>query len=371
MNERSGLHCYDLTSFIINMNHHTFKEMNQVMQSIPRVLVAGGNPGRWSADERAYESHYVNGVEAWVFALNGTYVPEKELTASMIAEYDLVMLNLNAIKEPQRLVKIRSLVENRPAYVHWMTLLEGDMQWYLKPLPHLKEIFNASTFVNCINAHAEAFIQSLTSAPVHTLGIPYPAEGIRNFSTPFSKRDECVLICPFLRMRQNEYAVAKQLNLPIRGFERRLSLKLSKLFSNYRTFGSMFQREVNKDYVQSIMNDPGIDIHYETRLDLYYALAGSARLWLNLDDRYTWGRYVLDAAALGVPIISTVNTGHTQKLFPDLTVSSPFAIDEAIELSRRVIEDQQFAQTACDIAWERLQEYTPENMKQRLWDILK
>lgn len=344
--------------------------INSMQSQLSNVLVVGGNPGQWTAEQRSYEAHYVNGVEAWVFALGGRYVHESLVTPRMIAESDLVIMNLNAIKEPQRLAKIRSLAEQRPSKVQWMTLLEGDMQWYLKPLPHLRELFDASTFVNCINVHAEAFIQSLTSSPVYTLGIPYPAEGIRSFATQHNQRDECVLICPFLRMRQNEYAIAKQLNLPIRGFERRLSVKPSTIMSNKRLYGSMFQRDVNKHYIDGIMNDPKIDIHYETRLDVFYAEAGKAKLWLNLDDRYTWGRYVLDAAALGVPIISTVNTGHATKLFPDLTVDSPFAIDQAVLIARTLLNDPEFAQSVCDRAWEGLQEYTPERVTQRLWTIL-
>jgi glycosyltransferase involved in cell wall biosynthesis len=172
-------------------------------------------------------------------------------------------------------------------------------------------------------------------------------------------------------MRQNEYAVAKQLNLPIRGFERRLSVKPSTIMSNKRLYGSMFHRDANKQYIDGILNNPKIDIHYETRLDMYYSQAGKAKLWLNLDDRYTWGRYVLDAAALGVPIISTVNTGHASKLFPDFTVDSPFAIDEAVHLSQRILQDPEYAQSVCDQAWEGLQEYSPERMAQRLWKILK
>lgn len=343
--------------------------MNNSVQK--KVIVAGGNPGHWHANDRAYEAHLVNGVEAWVFALNAEYVCEKNLTPSMIAKTDLLILNLNAIKEPRRLINVFELLINRPSHVQVMTLLEGDMLWYLKPLPFLQKIFDASTFVNCINIHAESFIQSMTHTPVHTLGIPYPVHGVRKLSKARSTRSNTIHICPFLRMRRSEYQVAKQLNLPIRGFERRLSVKPSTLISNKIHHGSMFQRDINKQYVSSILNDSSIDIIYEEGFHRYFSIVADSSLWLNFDERYTWGRYVLDAAALDVPIISTVNTGHAKKLFPDITIDSPFAIDQALDMAKRVLGDQAFSKQVSEYAWEQLQEYTPEQLTNRLWEILE
>jgi len=343
--------------------------MNNSVQK--KVIVAGGNPGQWHANDRSFEAHLVNGVESWVFALNAEYICEKNLTPNIIAKVDLLILNLNAIKEPERLRHVYDLLNNRPSHVQVMLLLEGDMQWYLQPLPYLQQIFDASTIVNCINVHAESFIQSMTKTSVHTLGIPYPVHGVRGLVKPREQRSKTIHICPFLRMRRSEYQVAKKLNRPIRGFERRLSIKASTLFTNLKQYGSMFNRDVNKQYMSSILNDPSIDIIYEEGFERYYSIVADSALMLNFDERYTWGRHVLDAAALDVPMISTVNTGHAQKLFPELMIDSPFAIDQALDKAQKVLGDEAFAKQVSDYAWEQLQEYAPEKIVERMWKLLE
>lgn len=336
-----------------------------------RVLVAGGNHGRWSAAERPQDASLVSGIESWVFATNGRYMRYDAVTADDVKSCDVLIMNLNAIGKPSELRHSLALAENRPSHVRWVTLLEGDMRTYLRPVPHLRELFNASTFVNCINVHAHDFIQSLTTAPVHTVGIPYPADGVRACATPRQQRTQSVHICPFLRSRWNEYAVAKDLGVPTRGFERRQSLKWKTLASNYRTTGSALDRDANRKYVQNIFHSPPVDVAYEMWFADYYRHASTSKLWLNLDDRFTWGRFVLDAAALGVPVISTASTGHAPRLFPELTVQTPFDIKEAAHMARRVLEDDAFSARVCEHAWEQLQEYAPDNMREKLWTILE
>ena len=343
--------------------------MNHVSQS-PSVLVAGGNSGSWHFTERLRDSAWVSGIESWVYATKGRYKEYTTVTPDDVCTADVVIMNLNAIEKPGTMRKVRELAESRPAHVRWVTLLEGDMRSYLKPLPHLRELFDASTFVNCINVHAHDFFASLTSTPVHTLGIPYPAEGVRACSTPMEQRHRSVHICPFLRTRWSEYAVARQLHMPVRGFERRVSRSLRRLWSNYHRFGSATQTDINKQFVRSMYNTPPVDVSYEMWFDGYYAHASSSWIWLNLDDRYTWGRFVLDAAALGVPIISTASTGHARVMFPDTTVDTPFDVQTAVRYAQRLCEDVEFYKSVTETAWNKVQELRPELMTQRLWTLL-
>jgi SAM-dependent methyltransferase len=343
---------------------HSFRHIS------PRILVVGGNLGTWKAQDRAYEADLLNGIESWVFASNGTYCNELDITPRMIADFDIVIMNLNAIVSSKRLQQVRALAENRPKHVIWMTLLEGDMRSYLKPMPHLRELFDASSFVNCINIHAEHFIQSLTQSPVITLGIPYPVDGVRACAIPWEQRSRTVHICPFLKTRWNEFQVAKQLHLQIIGYERRLSRKFRNLLSYFRDYGTLFNVDINREYVSKLLHSADLTIEYAKPFKEYYAHASSSLLWLNLDDRYTWGRYVLDAAALGVPIISTISTGHAPKLFPELTVQNPFDIDTAVQMAHRVMDDDRFAKNACDYALEHIQEFKPDMMMKKLYTII-
>jgi hypothetical protein len=99
--------------------------------------VVGCNLGTWKAQDRAYEAALVNGIESWVFASNGAYCNELDITPRMIEDVDIVIMNLNAIGSSKRLQQVRALAENRPKHVIWMTLLEGDMKSYLNPMPLL------------------------------------------------------------------------------------------------------------------------------------------------------------------------------------------------------------------------------------------
>lgn len=70
---------------------HSFRHIS------PRILVVGGNVGTWKAQDRVYEADLLNGIESWVFASNGTYCNELDITPRMIADFDIVIMNLNAI----------------------------------------------------------------------------------------------------------------------------------------------------------------------------------------------------------------------------------------------------------------------------------
>lgn len=45
--------------------------------SQPKVLVISGIRERWKSSERRNDAATMNGVEAWVYAMNGDYIGEK------------------------------------------------------------------------------------------------------------------------------------------------------------------------------------------------------------------------------------------------------------------------------------------------------
>lgn len=76
-----------------------------------------------------------------------------------------------------------------------------------------------------------------------------------------------------------------------------------------------------------------------------------------MDERYTWGRYVLDAACLGVPIITTRSTGHGDVLFPDVTVENAFEIGQAVRCARSVLDDDDRYNAVAAYAQEHIWQY--------------
>ena len=91
---------------------------------------------------------------------------------------------------------------------------------------------------------------------------------------------------------------------------------------------------------------------------------------MNLDSRYTWGRYVLDAAALCIPIITTTATYHGPIFFPETTVPHAMDIDRAIEIGKRLTSDRDFYQHVAFYPAGKMEFLGAEPMKRVLLDAL-
>jgi hypothetical protein len=333
--------------------------------SNPRVLVLGGNPGKWSARERLHEAEVTNGIEAWVFAFNGDYCCGDLLSVSEIANYDIVIGNLNSAFLDNHLQYLRA----KPRPVKWVALIEGSATDYLAPNPKIKEILDAADLVSVINSLSVDLFRSLTSTRVEYIGVPHPSEGIRALATPIEQRRKEAFLATFLSSRQTDYLAAKELNIPIVGCEPRLSRKLKTLPTLWKKYGS-FDPEYRMEKVRQYYNDPSLTVLPEKPFEEYFKYYGGSYLWINLDERYTWGRNILDAAALQIPVISTASTVHESALFPELQVSSPFAISEAVAIGKRLLSDAEFYRSVTDIPIELLAPFSPSSMKEKLLNCL-
>jgi hypothetical protein len=325
--------------------------------------VLGGNPGAWTAKEHAFEAEYNNGIEAWVFAFGGDYSCGGTLDPKRLANYDIIIGNTNF----PYLENLRSYISEKPQNVKWVSLIEGSMLEYLPPHQVIKDILDGSDLVNVINKHSLDFFKSLTSSRTEYIGIPHPSEAIRKFTTPIEKRRKEIMLCSFPVKRQSDYLAAKGLGVDLLAFEKRISRKLTNLRSQYREYGT-FDPEVRMNRAKKYYS--GLTIERERPMKEYFEKSGGAMLWMNLDERYTWGRNILDAAALQVPVISTPSTAHTLDLFPELTVPTPFSITEAKELAKRLLEDNDFYKKVSTISLNRLEEFSPSRMKEKLLSCL-
>lgn len=110
---------------------------------------------------------------------------------------------------------------------------------------------------------------------------------------------------------------------------------------------------------------PEVGFLRRTRWDRYLPHLARARLLVDLNNRETVGRNALDCAALGVACVSTPASDLQPVLFPEITVSHPGAVDEAVALCRRLLTDEEFYHRVCTAAAERLQAYGPEAFRER------
>lgn len=334
-------------------------------QSTPRVLLLGGNTLPWKASERLHEADTMTGIESWVYAFGGDYICGMDATPSTIAQYDIIIGNTNSTFIPHLL----TLAESRRPETKWVTLIEGSGTDYIKPLPGVPKIFDVSDLVISINKYTTDLFRAMTKTQVEYIGIPYPAETIRKLSTPIDKRRREIYLSPFLLSRWSEVFVARQAKVPYYGIERRLTRKVHTLLPNLRKYGTI-NPKYNMDKARKLYNEPTLDIHRERSLEDHFRIEGGSMLWLNFDERYTWGRNVLDAAALQIPIVSTRSTGHQEDFFPTLLMETPFELEKALQLANRLLDDEEFYRDVCTIPIEKFAHLRPELMRDILLKIL-
>ncbi|MBK9248070.1 MAG: glycosyltransferase family 1 protein [Ignavibacteria bacterium] len=328
----------------------------------PRVLVLGGNSTKWSARDMPHMKNTMNGIEAWAFTFWGDYCGYKNAKDTDIANYDIIIANTNFDRFPEYL-RLRDKVSHNAL---WIALIEGSGSDYIRPNPTLKKVLDAADIINCINKYTLSLLRSITTTRVEYLGIPYPAETIRELSVPIHERRREVLLCQPLTSRWNDYYVARALGIEYYGFEHLLSRKLKLLWHNFKKYRSFVNKNAGFDKVRRLYNDPTIRIEPVTNLSRVFDITSKSLIWLNLDDRYTWGRNVLDAAALQIPIISTRSTGHAEDFFPATMVVDEFDIDGAISLGKRLLSDEEFYRSVVDIPLEKFDHLSHETMKKTL-----
>jgi len=315
---------------------------------------------RWS--DRAHEEASTNGVEAWVYALRGEYKMWRELRREDFSGYDLIILNMN----PAALGHYKRLLDDgagRRAKV--VGLYEGDLSLLHERWRTWGEVADRCDMVIAINRHGIGLLGELTSTPVRYIGIPYPVDGVRAYHVPVEERRREVFLCAFLLARPLDYLAARPLNIPMYGYEDTFSRRPREL-ARHRTFDKL--RYVRR--AADLYGDPALTVLPKTNLVAFFERASQSLLWMNLDTRYTWGRYVIDAAALGIPVVSTRETGHAPDLFPDLTVETPYDIDGATRIARRLLEDDAFYMHVAERAAAGLDWYRPEATAARLLDAL-
>lgn len=327
-----------------------------------RSHVYGGLPGTWHWSQRANEEESCNGVEAWVYALRGEYRHWSLLRAEDLSGCDLIILNMNQEALPHYR-GVLGAAANRTAKI--VGLYEGELALMHDSWKQWKEVADMCDIVIGINAHGIGFLQSITSVPVHYVGIPYPADGVRKYHIPPENRRREIFLCAFLLARPLNYLAARQMGLPMVGYERTFFRRIRELI-RHRSLDKL--RYVRR--AQELYNDSLLTVLPEENLQGFFRRASQSLIWMNLDPRYTWGRYVLDAAALGIPIITTNETGHATHLFPDTVVETPFDIEGAGLMARRLLDEPHFYAGVVARAWRGLDWYRPESTLARLDEAL-
>jgi hypothetical protein len=333
--------------------------------SEPKVLLLHGNSGRWSASDRPEQAAWENSCESWIFAFGGDFIHSLAARASDLQGYDIIIANSDAFA----LEHLTNLSQSRPQGTKWVTLIEGDVMDFVKPRRYIRKLFDNSDLVNCINKFTLDFFRKLTTSHVEYIGFPYPAETIRSFSTSIEKRTREIFLMPFLLSRSLEYYCAKDMGIPFYGYEKKITRNWRTMKKNIFKHRS-FNRSHYLEKARNLYDDPSLSVEMETTLPNYFRRNSRASLWLNLDHRFTWGRNILDAAAMQIPIITTRSTGQAEHFFPDTMLENEFEIEKARQLILRLFQDKDFYKSVATVPLEKFDHLRPEVKKKELLDAL-
>jgi hypothetical protein len=328
----------------------------------------GGKDGRWSAGGRTVDETLSSGVQSWLYAFDGDYAGPHDVAAQDLGEYDIVIANMN-----RPLLPLLRLARNRPASVKWVSLVEGSAHEYFLPRGDLKALLDLSDLVNVINRHSVPLFRALTGSKVECIGMPYPVDGVRKFAVPVEARARRIFLCAHLSRQWNEYLAARGIGLPCYGYEvpRPRPGGLSRLVEFVRTGTWAWDGEEplrkTRALYKALYDDDALGVtSYTKDMPRYLRENGNAYLWIDLDSRYTWSRFVLDAAALAIPIITTSSTCHGQLLFPETTVAHAMDIEHAIALGKRLSSDRAFYDHVASYPADKMDFLRAEPMKRAL-----
>ncbi len=329
----------------------------------PKVLVIGKNLGKYKASDRPEHRNFMTGIEAWVYAFEGEYCNIFDCSLEHINKFDIVIGNTDFPPKYQN--KLTHLCLNRNSNVKWVSLIEGCAKEYLRPMKNVKDIFDASDFINVINKHSVPLFLSITDTKAEYVGVPYPVENVYKLRKEIKDRKREVFIAPMLLKRWNDHLVAKASGLPYFGIEEREHRTLRnipKMLKKYGTLDGNIRMEMARKYYK----DNNLTVKRAYTLTQYFHELSNSYFWVNLDDRYTWARYILDAATLGIPVITTKSTGHGETLFPMLTLDNEFETEKAIELAQKLAQDESFYKQNANPDISLLEEFSYKSMSQKL-----
>jgi glycosyltransferase involved in cell wall biosynthesis len=111
------------------------------------------------------------------------------------------------------------------------------------------------------------------------------------------------------------------------------------------------------------------EVFTRTAYEEYIAMLGGSFINLDLTPDYTYGRGIVDAAALGVPTIGSVTCWAATHIWPDLAVQ-PYYIHQIKDRVRRLITDPEFASEMSSRGTELSEHYNLENSYNRMVECL-
>ncbi len=276
-----------------------------------------------------------------------------------LSKFDVVLVVVHdySIRAMAKFVTAAKKLQKKPIILGAFGVTLNFMREALKEPENFKHfkifIDNCDVFVNYYHEAISDYLKLFTSTPVVNFPQFYPFEFAKSFFTPIDGKEQVIFISGHSQRTDH---VASML----------VARKVQELHPE-------FTIELVGRPKQSLEPLQGANFRvapFQRRWADYMEKTKKNYLVLDLDNTWTLGRVVRDAAAVGSPCIG-LNSGSQASLFPDLVCRDIIDTDKAIELGAKLIEDKSFYRGVQRKAFEKLEECSFENSVKRLHNMLK
>ena len=251
-------------------------------------------------------------------------------SGALLDSYEVLLVNGNV----ELYALIRQLKNFTSAKV--ILLEEGSRSSFSYAPPPEKttylEILNTVDAVGTLGQEFN-FFKLFSDKPVGWLGVPFDVSSVQGFSVPLDKRNPCLWGVGSRLHSHNcivSVGVAKKA-----GISQLLMQNFpSEDFEGVKKFCDAVCKNSDKDF--------SITLHapypWERFLEIYSSCWGA----ILMSGEYTWGRYSLDFAALGIPVVGSYRQFTQSILFPSLCFEPYLETGQAVEAAKRLMVDRDF-----------------------------
>lgn len=269
----------------------------------------------------------------------------------------LVVVHDYSIRAMAKFVSAAKKLQKKPVIIGAFGVTLNFMREALKDPENFKHfkifIDSCDLFINYYHEAISEYLKLYTNTPIVNFPQFYPFEFAKSFFTTLEEKEKVIFVS---------------------GHSQRTDHVASMLIAKKI-------QELHPDFTIELVGRPKQNVEPLRGAD--FRVAPFQRLWINyleksrknylvidMDNTWTLGRVVRDAAAIGSPCIG-LNSGSQASLFPDLVCGDIVDTAKAIELGTKLIEDKDFYKRVQRNAFEKLEACSFENSIKRLNKVLK
>ena len=274
-----------------------------------------------------------------------------------LEEYDYIFVNENC-EMYQLTIDLR---ESLPPRIKVIGYADGAYQDLTRMpfMPHGILLIKMLQIVDGFAALVEdavGYYKLFTDKPIAYLGMPFPYEKVRQFQIPLKEKAE------------KWVAVAGQLtHCPLKNSIG--NLFLTKKAEKVKILFLEPQYDKVKDFLDK--NNFTVEMHGHIIQNDFYEKYSKCYLGINLDPLGSLGRFSLDLAGMGIPVIGGPAQQYQKVLFPQLTFDPFLEVPKAVSAYQRLFSDPSFYNECRNYAFNVIKtEFTNEKFISR-WDNLR